>query len=120
MLRRILIYTLKHLFLLLYSMHYAEACNGYEGHNSESSCSGNTVPFKEMLQRWQVVVNTASDLTDPIFESQIYSLEMNSLLNYLAVNLRRSYAVSKFNLVLFLPCCFKNSMTTFAFTCCSF
>ena len=31
--------------------------------------AGNTAPF-EMLQRWQAVGNTVSDLTDPRFESQ--------------------------------------------------
>ena len=32
--------------------------------------SGDAAPFKEMSQRWQVVSNTASDVTGPRFEPQ--------------------------------------------------
>ena len=56
--------------LLLYLLYYAEACNKFAGPISASLCAGNTAPFEEMLQRWQAVSNTVSDLTSPRFELQ--------------------------------------------------
>ena len=56
--------------LLLYSLHYAKACNEFAAHISALLRPGNTAPFKEMLQRWRAVGNTVSDLTGLRFEPQ--------------------------------------------------
>ena len=53
-------------------MHHAEASNKCAGSNSASLRPGNTVPFKEMLQRWRAVGNTVSDLTGRRFEPQTF------------------------------------------------
>ena len=63
--------------LLLYSLHYANACNELAGLSSASLRPGNTASFEEMLQRWQAVGNTASDLTGPRFESRTSGSERN-------------------------------------------
>ena len=42
--------------------------------------AGNTAPFKKMLQRWQAVGSTVSDLTDPELEPQASDPEMKALL----------------------------------------
>ena len=65
--------------LVLYSLYYAKACNELAGISSASLRPGNTASFEEMLQRWQAVGNTASDLTGPRFESRTSRLETNSL-----------------------------------------
>ena len=56
--------------LSLYSLCYTEACNEYAGPTSASLRPRNTAPFEEMLQRWQAVGNTVSDLTGPRFKLQ--------------------------------------------------
>ena len=56
--------------LLLYTLYYAEACNEFAGPISASLRPGNTAPFEVVLQRWQAVGNTLSDLTGPRFEPQ--------------------------------------------------
>ena len=50
--------------------YYAEGCNELAEPIFASLRPGNTVPFEEMLQRWQSVGNTASNLTGPRFESK--------------------------------------------------
>ena len=52
----------------LYLMCYAEACNEFAVPISVSLRLGNTALFEEMLQQWQAVGNTVSDLTGPRFE----------------------------------------------------
>ena len=59
--------------LLLYSLHYAKACNELARPISASLRPRNTAPFEEMLQRWRSVGNTVSDLTGPRFEPLISS-----------------------------------------------
>ena len=56
--------------LSLYSLYYAEACNGFAGLFSASLRLGNTATFKEMSQRWRAVGNIVSDLNGPRFEYQ--------------------------------------------------
>ena len=56
--------------LSLYSLYDAEACNELAGPISASLHPGNTAPFEEMLQRWQAVDNTVSNLTGPRYEPQ--------------------------------------------------
>ena len=55
---------------LLYSLHYAEACNKLAGLIFALLHPGNAAPFEEMLQRWRFVDNRVSDLTGPRFELQ--------------------------------------------------
>ena len=50
--------------LSLYSLHYDEACNEFAGPISASLRPRNAASF-EMLQRWQTVGITVSDLTGP-------------------------------------------------------
>ena len=56
--------------LSLYSPYYAETCNEFAGPISALLCPDNTALFEEMLQRWQAVGNTVSDLTGLRFEPQ--------------------------------------------------
>ena len=56
--------------LSLYSQYYAEAFDEFWGPISASLRPGNTAPFKEMWQRWQVIGNTVSDFTSPRFKPQ--------------------------------------------------
>ena len=48
-------------------------------HLSVFSLPGNTATFEEMLQRWQAVVNTLSDLTGLRFEAQTSPPEKNAI-----------------------------------------
>ena len=52
------------------SLYYSEACNELTGPISALLRQRNTAPFKEMLQRWRAVGNTASDFNDPKFKPQ--------------------------------------------------
>ena len=56
----------------LYSLYYAVACNEFEVPISASLRASNTAPLEDILQRWQAVSNTVSDLTDSRFELRIY------------------------------------------------
>ena len=58
--------------LSVYSLYYAEACNEFAGPIS-SLRPDNTASFEEMIQRWQNVGKTVSDLTGPKFEPQTSS-----------------------------------------------
>ena len=55
--------------LLLYSMHYAEACNKFVRPIFASLLPGSTF-FEEMSQRWPAVGNSVSNLTGPRFEQR--------------------------------------------------
>ena len=56
-------------FIILYLLYYAEAFNNFFwAHPRVIAPTGNTAPFEEMLQRWQAVGNTVSNLTGPRFE----------------------------------------------------
>ena len=51
--------------LSLYSLYYAKAYNEWAGFISVSLRPGKTAFSEEMLQRWQPVGNSVSDLTSP-------------------------------------------------------
>ena len=53
-----------------YSLYYAKACYEFAGLSSLLLLPGNTAPFREMLQQWRAIGNTASDLTSSRFEPQ--------------------------------------------------
>ena len=54
--------------LLLYPLHYSEACNELALPISVSLLPGNTAPFEKISQRWQAVGNTLFDMTGLRFE----------------------------------------------------
>ena len=56
--------------IFLYSLYYAEACFEFAGYTSTSLRPCNTALFQEMLERWQGVSNTVSNLTGSRFEPQ--------------------------------------------------
>ena len=51
-------------------LYYVEGCSEFVGPISSPLRPGNTVPFKEMSQRWQPVYKTVPDLTGPRFKPQ--------------------------------------------------
>ena len=55
-------------------LYYAEACSEFAGPVSASLRPGNPDRFEEMLQRWQAVGKTGSDLTGSRFE---FALPLN-------------------------------------------
>ena len=65
--------------LSLYSLYYAEACNKFAGAISASLRTGNTAPFKEMLEQWRAVGNTVPNTTGLRFEPQTSAPETNAL-----------------------------------------
>ena len=67
------------LYLLLYSLYYAEACNKFAGPISASLRLGNTAPFGKMSQRWRVIGNTMPNLIGPRFAPQTPTSETNAL-----------------------------------------
>ena len=52
--------------------YFAEVCNKLAGPIFVSLSPGNTGPFEEMLQRWQAIGNTVSNLTHLRFEPQTF------------------------------------------------
>ena len=68
-----------HLFYCIRSINYAKACKEFVSLISASSYPGNTVPLKEMSQRWQAVGSTVSDLTGWRFEPQAFHSKHKSV-----------------------------------------
>ena len=83
-----------------HSLYYIKACNEFAGPISASLRLGNTALFKEMLQRWQEVGNTVSDLTRLKFEPSA------SEANALPLDLLRLVITTKLSIKLLLSSVF--------------
>ena len=57
--------------------------------------AGNTAPVEEMSQRWRAVSNTASDLTGPRFEPQIFRSKTERAITHRQMNVLSTTLINK-------------------------